>query len=101
MLQLNIEVLKLKKLNRKLKKKVLEHEATISCLENENIRLVAMVNNLEVQNFILLRQQSLDSTGELSLVTEEETDHAETLKFWGGCQSCYKKRNIMCKETVL
>lgn len=101
-LQLNIEVLKLKKLNRKLKKKVHEHEATISILDNENTWLVAKVKNLEVQNSILLHQQSLDSTGcELSQVTEEETDHPEILKFWVGCQSCYKKGNIWCRETVV
>ena len=96
--QLNIEVLKLKKRNRKLREGLQERDATIISLRESNEKLVARIKNLELQNnFLLYHQQSL-----VSSPGDEDVDNPLlSWVVWTGCQRCYRTGNIRCRESVV
>ena len=96
-LQLNIEVLELKQTIRKLNKTINLYKTTNTNLQVENKELVARMRNLELQNKLLLRQQSLIRQYEL-------TDDDDDIDYPGPgrpCQSCCIIGNFQCKESVL
>ena len=101
-IQSNAEAIKFKLTIKKLKKKIKKQKETITQLRNDNEELVVKMNNLEVQNNLLLvRQSSLISTGTITDLETDFPDCPTVTAIWSGCQYCYKKGNVFCKESIV